>query len=212
MDGYRTEKEQIELLSDLWKKYGVPLISGIVIALIISFAWHQWQGYQLKQRLQAALTYEQFTNLQDNPSKEASRTQGLYAKRILSDYGKTSYAQLTRLLLARNAVDHKNYVQAIKQLQAVINTPKVDKHVKAIAQLRLARIYVQQQQTAKSLAVLKQENNPAFKAQHQIVLGQTYVAAGKKSLARKAFKQALKLLPDGAPGGNMVKWQMDDLA
>ena len=46
MTEYLTEQEQIEQLKTWIKQYGLTILFGIVIALVLSFSWHYWQQYR----------------------------------------------------------------------------------------------------------------------------------------------------------------------
>jgi predicted negative regulator of RcsB-dependent stress response len=51
-----TEEEQVEQLKNWIKQYGMAIVAGIAMALIIVSCWHYWQGYQTRILTRASQT------------------------------------------------------------------------------------------------------------------------------------------------------------
>ena len=51
---YETEDEQVEKIKEMWRQHGVPLLTGVAIALAGVFGWHAWNNYQDTQARNAS--------------------------------------------------------------------------------------------------------------------------------------------------------------
>ena len=55
---YETEEEQVEKIKDMWRRHGMPLLTGVAIALAGVFGWQAWNNYQDTQARNASTLYQ----------------------------------------------------------------------------------------------------------------------------------------------------------
>src|SRR5579871_4833416 len=99
MNVYMNEQEQIQIIKDWWKKYGLSVIIGVILALAISWGWRYWQQHQQQTAEQASALFEQMLVLSTNHQPFAAA-----ADQLIKNYPRTPYAALANLTLADQAV------------------------------------------------------------------------------------------------------------
>ena len=55
----RTDDEELAVIKDWWQRNGMPLLTGVALALVVVFGWQGWQKYQANQSQGASLVYQQ---------------------------------------------------------------------------------------------------------------------------------------------------------
>ena len=138
------DDEQIENLKRFWQDYGTPILVGASIALAVFAGWRYWQQDGQQTAAMAANAYQAsqdaYQKLAANPEDKTANTDlQREAQKLMQDYTKTPYAANAALLLAKRAIDLKDFKEAEKQLRFVL-TQKTDDGFKSIATLRLASV------------------------------------------------------------------------
>jgi predicted negative regulator of RcsB-dependent stress response len=207
MDMYTSEKEQVELIRDWFKKYGVSIILGIIIACILSFGWRFWQQHEITMGQQASSLYEQLL-LTQSAQQNTQSTQ--LADALMNDYARTPYAGLAGLVIANNAVQQGNLDLAVQKLQWV-DSHASSKSIQQIARIREARVLLAQNKPQQALQLLATVSDSAYIAEIDAVRGDVYVTLGKTAEAQKAYQAALNALPDGAVLRSFVQMKLANL-
>ena len=70
---YETEEEQVEKIKDMWRRHGMPLLTGVAIALAGVFGWQAWNNYQDTQARNASTLYQSMLESVLASDSEASR-------------------------------------------------------------------------------------------------------------------------------------------
>lgn len=192
MNVYKTETEQVEDLKRWIKGYGPSVITGIVLALVISYGWRYWNSYKTHKAEQASTYYSAM--MQADQDKKADVVSS-NADKLMNQFPSSPYAQFASMLLAKNDVEQKNYDQAIKQLQWVSNHSK-DDNTKIISQIRIARIQIQDNQAKQALTTLSKLNSSDYQGLISIVQGDAYLALGDAEKAKAAYTEALSQIPN----------------
>lgn len=208
MTEYLTEQEQVQQLKNWLKQYGLTIIVGIVIALLITSAWHYWQNYRYRVLTHASSVYDEMLTdrAQGNISGYIAQ-----ANKLIRNYTSTPYAQMAALMLARDAVLKKNYPEAIKQLNWVIDKSN-DKSIREIARLRIARILIAEKKPKDALDTLKKVDDEAFNGLIDETRGDAYLAMNDTTAARKAYEVALQELPNAEVSRPILQMKIDNLA
>ncbi|MCW5588475.1 MAG: tetratricopeptide repeat protein [Legionellales bacterium] len=189
---YTSEQEQIELVKNLWKRYGLPLIIGVAIASLVTFAWRYWLQLQHQKINQASVLYEQtLINLQNDNNPDAIAS----AQLIQKSYSRTAYAAPAALLLAKIAVNQQKFSQAITDLKWAIDHTKITA-LKEVAIIREARVLVQMQQYQPALTLLNSLQDKNYVAVSEEIKGDIYSALNQPQEAKNAYQLALNALPD----------------
>jgi predicted negative regulator of RcsB-dependent stress response len=182
-----SDKDQIQAIKDWWKKYGMTIALSIVIVLGISFGWRYWHYYKNKQAEQASVIYEQMLSAKATQKLTDSK---LFAENLIKDYSGTPYAALASFMLAKEAVNGKNLINAQQNLQWVINHSG-NVSFKQIARIREARVLLAQKQLQQALQLLQHMDDKAFMPEISETFGDIYVAQGNNARALQEYKKAL---------------------
>lgn len=208
MTEYLTEQEQIELLKQWIKQYSLVILTGLLISFITITGWRYWQARQLRIQHQASSVYDEMLTARAQSDSAAIQIQ---SEKLLSNYSGTTYAQLAAFMLARDAVSRKNYPEAEKQLQWVMDHSSIASF-KQIARIRLARVYINQAKAQAGLDVLKKVDDKSFNGLTDEVRGDAWLALKDTAKAREAYQQALKELPNAEVIRPLLQMKFDNLA
>ena len=208
MTEYLTEQEQIQQLKNWVKQYGLTILSGILLALLITTAWHYWQDYRTKVLTHASGVYDEMLTLRAQGNSADALVQ---ANKILEHYKHTPYAQMASLMIARDAVLKKNYSEATTRLNWVIKKGS-DKSMSQIARLRLARLLIEQKQSQEALTTLETIDDKTFKGLIDETRGDAYLGMNNTASARNAYQLALQELPNAEVTRPILQMKFDNLA
>ncbi|WP_341707607.1 tetratricopeptide repeat protein [Halopseudomonas sp.] len=209
---YETEEEQVEKLKELWQRHGVPLLTGVAIALAGVFGWQAWQNYQQGQAQGASALYQAMLESVLGSDSEASRARAAQlAAQLRSDYANSRYADYAALMQARLAVEARDYSVAEKSLRELVDTSE-DAALQEVARQRLARVLAQQERAEEGLALFAAPvEGSELKASREEVRGDLLVGLGRKAEARAAYEAAIEALED-ASSRPQLQLKLDDLA
>jgi predicted negative regulator of RcsB-dependent stress response len=191
VEGYISDKEQIQLIKDWWKKNGGTIIIAIVLVLGINFGWRYWQSYKNNKAEQASILYEQM--LSASLAKKPDDFK-LFAQHLIKDYASTPYSSLASLFLAKENVEQNNFTAAEQNLDWVMRYGK-NKSFKQIARIRAARLLINENKLRQALQLLQHINDKAFMPAILEVRGNVFAAQGNKARAIAAYKAALHVTP-----------------
>jgi predicted negative regulator of RcsB-dependent stress response len=204
-----TEQEQIEQLKNWIKQYGMTVLAGIVLALIMVTGWHFWQERENKILTHASGVYDEMLTLR---AQNETTTAVVQAQKLLDHYPKTPYAIMAALMLARDAVINKDYPSAIKQLQWAADHSS-NKSIKAIANIRIARIFIADKKPQQALSQLQIVKNKNFESLTNEVRGDALVAMNDAVKAKASYQLALQALPqDETTRRPILQMKLDNLA
>ncbi|MDP2746236.1 tetratricopeptide repeat protein [Pseudomonas sp.] len=189
----------------------MPLLTGVVLALVVVFGWQGWQKYQANQSQGASLVYQQLLEAALDPSgkPDAGKVAEL-ANTLKKDFSGTHYAQYGSLFVAKVAVEAGKLDDAASELQAIVDKP-ADDSLAELARQRLARVLAAQDKADDALKLLDAKVAPAFAASREELKGDLLVQLGRADDAHAAYEKAkAALAEDAAVGGLQMK--LDDLA
>jgi predicted negative regulator of RcsB-dependent stress response len=186
LEGYQSEKEQIEQIKQLWRQYGLPLVIGVVIASLAVFGWRYWQQQRTLVAENASQLYQQLLYQQD---AEQTRAVG---ESLIEKFSQTPYAAAAALLLAEQAVQEETLVDAIQWLDWVIVNGK-QAYQRDLARLRVSRIYLAQKKYQLALDTLANITTDIYTLGIAELQGDIYAAQQSFAQAREAYSLALEL-------------------
>lgn len=213
-----TEEEQIETLKHFWDDYGNALLTLLLLVAIAFAGWRFWQRHQNQLAVEAATRYQHVLmdaqaaqQAQGDQAKAANTLFQSDAAQLLRARPDSGYAALTRLLLARAAIDHGDLQEADHQLtQLLAHRPEA--MLAAVARLRLAQVKLAEHQVQDALAMLQQVKDPAFAASVAELRGDAYVQMNQAPQARQAYLQAKeRLQATHQPARPLLDMKMADL-
>jgi predicted negative regulator of RcsB-dependent stress response len=188
MEIYSNDEQQVEALQRFLKENGLAIAAGLIIGFAGLFGFRQYQQHQLEQLEAQSAIYSQL--LEESQKQDVDKEAWLVqAKKFVDENKTSSYAALTALLSAKEAVLKKDFVEAEKQLRWVATNSK-EAEVVALAQLRLARVEAEQAKYKEALATLEVVMPTAFSAQQHELKGDVWLKSGDEVKAKAAYKAA----------------------
>jgi len=185
----RTEKT-------LWEKYG-KMVLTLTLIVVIAFGCSEYYKHQeAKEALAASKTYGNLiTALQKQDKEEIT----VLATRLTEEYGRTPYASLAALTLAKLALEENNLEAAKKQLRfASLGNERGP--IQQVARVRLARVMATEKKYEEALAVLSKPSAPeGFVTLFEEAKGDIYLLQNDKNKANEAYQMAIKAAPEGVP-------------
>ncbi|MFT6898106.1 MAG: putative negative regulator of RcsB-dependent stress response [Paraglaciecola sp.] len=202
MEHYETEEQQIEAIKRFWKENGTAIIVGAVLGLGGLWGWRYFNEQQVTQQEEASVNFEQQSA--QLASDESAFSQ---AQAYIDQHSDTGYALLMSFKLAQQAIERGDLAEAAKQLAfAASNGDNVA--VQSIANLRLARVQLELDNTQEALVTIDKVLDQAFTAQQQEVKGDIYLAQKLFDKARAAYSAALQ----ANSANTILKMKLDNLA
>lgn len=190
-----SEEEQVEALKRWWNDNWLSVVLPIVIALGGYVAWSAWGVHKASQAESASIQYQTLLDMvevdfgqQLDPNKRLNAKD--IASSIVSTYPGGLYADLSRLMLAKFAVEDKELDRASELLQAVMDDG-ANASIRELAKTRLARVLSAQGKHDEALALVSATSDPAYKALMAEIRGDIYFAQGNLSLSKTAYQEAL---------------------
>ena len=202
MDVYKTEEEQVQAIKQWWKENAVSIIAGIAIGIVVLTAYRYWTENKLNQAQQASVIYSEI--LSSGSDKEKN------TELLKSDYSDTPYAALAALLLAKDNVNANEIEKAVMQLKWVIDNNKSD-GVQHVAQQRLARLYLSQNNIESAEALIKGIKADSFSAAYNEIRGDINLAKKLNVQAKENYRLALANMTPGDKRYAIIKMKLDDL-
>lgn len=191
----RTEEEQVEAIKNWWKENGRTTILGIVLAVSSVTGWQYWTSFKQTNAELSSVMYQNFiaaaSAQQGQPLNEENRkTAEHLAGQLKEEYASTAYSQYATLWLAKSMVEQGDYAAARSHLTWVLEQ-EPDTSVKAAAQLRMARIFLQEGNYDQALSYVNVEIPEGFKSEYSEVKGDILAAKGDATGAHDAYQAAL---------------------
>ncbi|MGD9108146.1 MAG: tetratricopeptide repeat protein [Gammaproteobacteria bacterium] len=207
MSDYVTEEQQIEALKEWWKEYGLSIIVGLVLAIIVIFGWRFYQRYKTNIAERASIVYARMTVDVLNSQWQDAITQ---AKLLRKNFARTPYAKIAALTLAKHAVSQNNFDDAVAQLNWAVKHASSDVLLQ-LARLRLARVYITQNKIKEALALLQRMKNSSLAGLAAEVQGDAYVKLGNIDKAREMYQLALKEISEPDQSRPVLQMKLDNL-
>jgi predicted negative regulator of RcsB-dependent stress response len=193
---YQTEDEQVEELKKWFRENGRALASGLLLAAALVFAGFTWQQRQQHQAEAASAQYQALIQglrqLEMTQTPEALKTANFLADTLKKDFSSTVYAQFAALFKARLAVQGNDLGAAETELRWVLDHKPADE-IKALTQLRLARVLYAKGDSKAAVALLDGLSSGAYAASAEQLKGDIANASGDFDGARSAYQKAQEL-------------------
>jgi predicted negative regulator of RcsB-dependent stress response len=204
---YLTEQEQIEVLKNWIKQYSLVILAGVVIAVSAISGWRYFQERQANILRHASSIYDEILTMRAQNDPAGTYVQ---AQKLFSHYPRTTYGQMAALMLARNAIIRKDYYEAEKYLNWVLDHSNLSSF-RQIARLRLARLMVAEHKPEEAIKILQKNEDKSFNGLTDEIKGDAYLAMKNIPLARESYKQALTELPNAEVARPLLQMKYDNL-
>ncbi|QYJ74168.1 MULTISPECIES: tetratricopeptide repeat protein [Shewanella] len=203
MEIYSTEEQQVEAIKSFWKEYGTSILVGAVVGLGGLYGWNTYSDMKVAKAEAASVAYQQ---LSANTSDEAAILKA--AEGFKAEHDQQGYSLLVEMMVAKSAVEAKDYAKAEESLKKVI-AAKDAGSLGSVATLRLARIQAEQGQGAVALTTLDSITDTAFEAQRDEIKGDILTSQGETDKAKAAYQAALD--KGGISASPLLKMKLDNL-
>lgn len=214
MDAYQTEDEQVEALKNWIKEYGRSVMFGIGMCLVLVFGWRAWQDHTAQSAQSASAAFD---NLQQAAARATApdatdldrSTLETLSEPLLAQWSGTAYADMSRLLMAKSAVQSGELEKAKALLSEVVQSAK-DVAIVHIARQRLARVQLALSEYDLALATLDVPGvaDTIYNATYQELRGDVLAAKGDVAQARAAYEAAARAEQNKRP---FTEMKMNDL-
>lgn len=167
--------------------------------------WRYWNSHQVETARSASLAYQ-------NAVTEASagKPEGIVVAEKFVTENKNTYGALASLELAQQFVDKNELQKAEAQLQQGL-TATSDENLKAVINLRLARVQVQLKQADAALKILDTIKGEGWAAIVADLRGEALLSKGDKQGARSAWEAGVK--SDASPAlSEMMRMKINNLS
>lgn len=185
------EQEQIDEFKVWWKTYGNIVLLVIAVALATFSGLQGWKYYQHRQALMASTQYEA---LSQADAKDLKLIRSISAE-LMDKFSGTAYAGRAALIVAKANYVANDSKSAKAQLDWARNNAQ-EEPIKAIAQLQLAAMQLEEKQYDEALKTLAEKHDPGFDGLFADLKGDILAAQGKKTEAKAAYQDALTKLDD----------------
>jgi predicted negative regulator of RcsB-dependent stress response len=207
VDPYVTEDQQVEALAKWWKENGSSIIVGVVLGLAIVFSVRIWTDWRAGKAEAASAVYQQVQGGLEGGNATAVQEAGM---RLMEEYPNSTYAVLGALAQAAVLAEKGDLAGAQGRLEWALNHA-TDPHLKALAQLRLARLVLDGGNPARALELGEAAATAGFGAEYDNLHGDVLRVQGDREGARSAYQAALDKLPAGSRGAEDLRMKLDGL-
>lgn len=206
IEGYETEEQQVDAIKKWWGENGTMLVVGAVIGLAGLWGWRYYGETVLVDQEKAST---QFAQVLVKFEAEGSEQGTADMNAFITENKGNNYATLASLLLAKAAVDAKDYTLAKTQLTNLLANNSYQP-LTPVIQLRLARVSIELGEYDQALATLDKITEEGFAIKANQSKGAVYLKQGNLDSARTAFQAAV----DASQGrvDPLLQLQLDDLA
>jgi predicted negative regulator of RcsB-dependent stress response len=211
----RTEEEQVEAIKNWWNENGKSLIVTIVVVLGGYFGWNGYQDNLRAEGEAASNIYQQLVNKSTKPLAEQTDADKAemeaVAAQLKSEFPGTLYAQFSGLYLAKFAIESNNFEGAAVELQALVDAGEKGP-VTYLAQVRLARVFIQLEKLDEALALVSMIPEPSFAVQYEETKGDVLFAKGDLAAALMSYQTARTSATALGINTQVLSRKIDDLA
>lgn len=206
LDGYTSEKEQLESIRKWWNEHGKAILIAVVVGLGLGLVWRYWHKLSVQRSENASVVYQQV--LEANSKGQTKTVQG-GVDFLMSHFASTPYASLGAMLYAKNAVMQNQFPDALTKLQWVIDHGSV-KRLKEVARISSARILLSEGKPADALKQIKVVDDNSFMPLVEWVTGDIDTAQGNAAEAKKHYQNAKNELVDFPPASDVLTQLMSN--
>jgi len=199
------EQEQIDLIKAWWANYGNAVMCLLIVVLAGFTGWTYWERMQQGSADKASQLFDKLESaVTAKDSAQALRV----AADIQDKAGKTIYAEMSALTVAKLAYDTNDSKTAKAQLQWVISNGSEPEYI-AVAKVRLAGILLDEKSYDDALKLLSGDFSAEFAAVVADRKGDILVAQSKIAEARAAYQLALDKTDVKNPARQLIQVKLD---
>lgn len=190
MADHMQDEADLEALKRWWDENGKGIVAAVVVAVLGTVGWQQYQGFTVSQAEAASDLYATMLAIQLEDGDAAQFT--ALAEELKAEHSGSTYARFAAMLEARRAVDEGDLEGAEAALRWALTAGDTRSDIGQLIQLRLARVLADQGKETEALAILGQ-GSAAFPVAYAQATGDIHLAAGRPEQALAAYRQGRDL-------------------
>ena len=190
MADHMQDEADLEALKRWWDENGKGIVAAVVVAVLGTVGWQQYQGFTASQAEAASDLYATMLAIQLEDGDAAQFT--ALAEELKAEHSGSTYARFAAMLEARRAVDEGDLEGAEAALRWALTAGDTRSDIGQLIQLRLARVLADQGKETEALAILGQ-GSAAFPVAYAQAQGDIHLAAGRPEQALAAYRQGRDL-------------------
>ena len=190
MADHMQDEADLEALKRWWDENGKGIVAAVVVAVLGTVGWQQYQGFTVSQAEAASDLYATMLAIQLEDGDAAQFT--VLAEELKAEHSGSTYARFAAMLEARRAVDEGDLEGAEAALRWALTAGDTRSDIGQLIQLRLARVLADQGKETEALAILGQ-GSAAFPVAYAQAQGDIHLAAGRPEQALAAYRQGRDL-------------------
>lgn len=187
MADYMNEQEQVDMIKNWWKRHGNRLLILVLIVVLGVAGYRYWQSYQKNE---VAKNGDRYMSLVVSAQKKDAVNIQAKAQSLMKNAPKSVYSGLAALTLGGFNASQGKLDQAVSNFEWVLNNQK-NADLTAMAQLRLARIYLAQNKPDNAIKALTPVSK-GYIASFEMLMGDAYAVKKDTPKAASAYQAALK--------------------
>ena len=200
--------EQGEVVKKWLQENGSAIVMGLVIAFGGLFGFKWWQNWQETNRQAASTEYEVMGQLLASDQLDAAMAN---FQTLQDDHGKSPYASMAALQMARARMEVNQPDSAVSQLEYVVDNG-YPKAMKVVARERLARVLLAQGKAEEALVTLNGAAEiTGFEARYAEVRGDIMFELGRTDEAIAAYQESLEALEEGVGDRNKLVMKLESM-
>jgi predicted negative regulator of RcsB-dependent stress response len=201
------EQEQLATIKAWWERWGNLVLTSVTIVLLAIAAFNGWRWYERHEAGNAGVLYEEFLGAVQGG--DLGRKKEL-AGTLIERYGRTVYAPMAALQVARVNYDAGDRSAAQAQLRWVIEKSG-HPELAPIARLRLAGVLLDEKAYDEALKLVSGDVPASAAVQFADRRGDVLLAMGRTDEARRAYQDALDKADAQHPLRPLVQLKIDAL-
>lgn len=182
------EQQQIEDLLKIWRE-NRKWILNVILACALVYACVSYYKHHKQVKLSRAS--DEYVSLINAISQEDFDTAEAKSGVIVEKYSDTIYSALSRLALAKVAIDRDNLDLAKKQYELVIKE-KPNTEIAALSRLRLAKLLFWAEENSDAALKVLSEYEDGFGGLFSELRGDIFLSLGKYEQAKLSYIDAHK--------------------
>jgi predicted negative regulator of RcsB-dependent stress response len=209
VDYAATEEEQIEAIKLWWKTYGLVVLWGVIFISAVYLGWQYWSQHQQRYREQAS---QQFMVLLQAIEVGNTSDSESHLKVLKERYRRTVYSDMASLIVARSAVEIKDYEAAKAHLKWIIHHQGGHYPYVQLAQIRLARLLMEENAFEAALKIIDAiDHREGYETMIDEIKGDILNHQEKTEAAVSAYESAIEHAPDGLAQRPWLNMKFEDL-
>lgn len=181
------EDQQIEQIKEWWSAYGNAIIAVVLAAVVFVAAWQGWHRFEARREAGASILYESLIVALDSEDFDTARNQ---AELLSKNFRRTVYASYGNLLMAKVAIEKKDYDEAERYFEFV-RSKSPSLVMRELASVRSLRLMVNRERYQDALDLIDRTRFKVFSPLVEELKGDAELALGHRDNAKKAYQKAL---------------------